>query len=70
MDEAVRLNSLFGVHISRDIALLIQSIFLARQILKISSLVHTPMYCKKFPFPIIQNFPFAGIKDQEVLSPN
>ena len=37
MGEAVRLNSLFGVHISRDIALFIQSIFLARQVLKISS---------------------------------
>ena len=42
MCEAVRLNSLFGVHILRDIALLMQSIFLARQILKIRSLVHTP----------------------------
>ena len=42
MGEAVRLKNLFGVHISRDISLLIQSIFLARQVLKISSLVHTP----------------------------
>ena len=42
MGEAVKLNSLFGVHISWDISLLIQFIFLARQTLNIGSLVHTP----------------------------
>ena len=42
MGEAVRLNSLFGVNISRDISLLIQSIFFARQVLKMSPLIRTP----------------------------
>ena len=61
MGEAVRLNSLFGVHISRDIAVNSRGkTGFKNQIF--SSYTLNKVYGQKFPFPILQNFPFAGIK--------
>ena len=65
MGEAVRLNSLFGVHISRNISLLIDSVFLDKTGFKnklFSPYTLSTVYCQKCPVPVLQNVPFTGIK--------
>ena len=65
MGEAVRLNSLFGRHISRDISLINSVNFLDKTSFKnqlFSSYTLNKLYYQKFPVPILHNFPLTGIK--------